>query len=707
MRFEREYPKPMVAVFLLWCLASALGQVRIEAKGNSLNQATAPKFKQGESSSVLPAEWAAVWSDPTVELRPLQILHGIPARQATPAGMKTLKELGLGGIVCNVDFDKYMVSEAHWETLIRGVEACRDVGLIVWIYDEDGYPSGAAGGLVLKRNPDFEALALTYDASRPEPLALRPAYEHTHASNNFYAARRYPNLIDEEAVRCFIETTHEAYWRRLKGHFGKTIQALFTDEPSLMAVNIGPLPDEVRKNVRVVDPLDANVKPLPSVPWVRDLPMQYRQRYGEDIIAARRSLFGGSSETDRQVRRQFWSLISDLIAERYFGRIQNWARAHRVASSGHTLWEETPLHHVPLEGNALKVLMRMDMPGLDILSSNPEAVIHSGWLTASLPASAAVFNGGRRVMTEVSDFSQRMSKKGPASLADMQATAAWQAALGVTEFTLYYNRSERDARDYRAYCDFVGRLNALLREARPAPRVLLYYPIYDLWSEYLPIAGKLTLETQSKRMQQLVKSFLQIGQRMVRRQISFAVVDHELLAGAKVQDAGTVRNSAIGEHPEKGEISNGAVMWIGRQWFSTLVLPVGVELPKLAEEKIDRFKTAGGQVFQEKGSRMGIDFNALAGVYESGLLSVPTDRVVVGRFVRDGRELLAVVNVADRPYIGGIAVNKGESWLVADPASGRVEPAKIDEDGRVAVSLLSRGMVVLISPLIKTKMTAP
>jgi hypothetical protein len=696
MGFEREYLKSMVVVFLLWSLASVQGRVSVEAKSNSQNHSTKSKLKQGKSSVGIPAEWAVAWSDPTSELRPLQILHGIAPKQATPAGMKALKELGLGGIVCNVDFDKYMVSEARWETLIRGVQACREVGLVVWIYDEQGYPSGAAGGLVLKRNPKFEALALTYDPSRAEPFALRPAYEHTHASNNFYAARRYPNLIDEEAVRCFIDTTHEAYWRRLKKHFGKTIRALFTDEPSLMAVNIGQLPDNVRKNVRVVDALDATIKPLPSVPWVRDLPMRYRQWYGEDLAAVQHSLFAGSSEADRRVRRRFWALISEFIAERYFGQIQEWAHAHQVASSGHTLWEETPLHHVPLEGNALKALMRMDIPGLDILSSDPEAVIYSGWLTASLPASAALFNDGRQVMTEVSDFSQKMAKKGPASLANMQATAAWQAALGVTEFTLYYNRGDRKAGDYRAYCDFVGRLNALLREARPAPRVLLYYPIYDLWGEYLPVAEKLTLESQSKRMQQIVKSFLQLGQRMVRGQISFAVADHELLASAKVHDASPVRNPSTG---------NGAGIWIKRQRFSELVLPAGVELPKSAAEKVARFKSVGGQVFREKDSGAGIDFNALAKVYESGLLSVRSDRVVLGRFVRDGRQILVVVNVAARPYAGGVSVKNGEAWLAADPVSGRIEPAKIHEAGRIALLLSPRSAVALIGP--PTKTTAP
>jgi hypothetical protein len=663
--------------FLVWGLA--FGDV-----GGKEDTVTAGDVKPQQTFE-LEADWISAWSEPPVECRPLQILHGVPRGQATAAAMKKLKESGLGGIVCNVDFKNYLVSEGNWDNLIRAVEACREVGLVVWIYDEEGYPSGAAGGLVLKRNPAFEALALTYDKSRKEPFAFRPAYEHTHASNNFHAARRYPNLIDGRAVQCFIETTHDAYWRRLKKHFGKTIQALFTDEPSLMAVNIGPLPENVRKNVRVVDRLDEKVKPLPSVPWAGDLPTQYRKQYGQDLVAVRRSLFEGTGELDRQVRRRFWALVSDLVAERYFGGLQDWAQAHGVASSGHTLWEETPLHHVPLEGNALKALGRMDIPGLDLLNSDPEAVIYSGWLTAGLPASAAILNGRRKVMTEVSDFSQRMAGKGNASLTNMQAVAAWQAALGVTEFTLYYNRGERSAGDYRSYCDFVGRLNSVLREARPVPEVLLYYPIYDLWAEYIPVAEKLTTQSQSKRMQQIQRSFLELGQRMVRRQISFAVVDHELLAGAEVRDAG---------------------LWIGVQRFKALVLPAGVELPKPVTEKLERFEATGGQVFRAKASQPEIDFDTLAGIYESGVLSVKTDRIIVGRFVRDERDILLVVNVASKPYTGAVTVKNAAEWLVAEPASGRFERAKVNKTGQITVSLSPRGAVLLIGPRKTVKASA-
>lgn len=635
----------------------------------AVNGAAAPPAEAN-----LPAQWLRAWRDPGVEFRPLQIVHGVPAGQATSDAMRRLKALGLGGIVCNVAFDDYLRSEKNWQTCVRAVEACAQVGLRVWIYDEDGYPSGAAGGLVLEENPGFEALALAYDPSHDDPYFVRASYEHTHASNNFYAARRYPNLIDAEAVARFVRLTHAAYHERLAPHFGKTIEAFFTDEPSLPAVNIGPLPDEIRQQVRVADPLDPDVPPLPSVPWVADLPGLYQQRYGQDLLAVRRSLFQGDAAADRQVRRRYWALVADLLAERYFGRIGRWARAHSVASSGHILWEEMLAHHPALEGNPLKMLGCMDIPGLDMLSSNPEAAIHTGWMTAVLPASAALLNGRRLVMTEVSDFSETMADRSPASLADMCATAAWQAAHGVTEFTLYYDRTRRTPEQYRSYCTFVGRINALLRDARPAPRVLLYYPITDIWSEYKPVAGKLTGETQSQRMRDIVTSFMDLGQRLTRAQISFALTDHEMLASARVSDS---------------------ELRVADQVFSALVLPAHVEMPARADMQAKRFADGGGRLVRATKS---IALASLATAYDSGLLREPCESVVVGRFTRAGRAMVLVVNVGSTACRGSMAARHAVAWIVADPASGAMTDAEIDDDGDIVLSLAPRGTRILIGP---------
>lgn len=643
----------------------------------------------------LPAAWLRAFQEPPLADRPLQIVHGIDLGQPTPEAldqmvpgsgtrkialrkMSSYKDLGLGGIVCNVAFQDYLCSEENWRKLVAGIDACAELGMVVWIYDEEGYPSGAAGRLVLKDNPAFEALALAYDKSRPEPFFLRPAYEFTHASNNYHAARRYANLIDDRAVRSFVAHTHAAYYEHLKRHFGKTIQAMFTDEPSLIAINLGQIPEEVRKKVRVIDPIDPAVRPLPTVPWAYDLAERYRQRYGTDLAPQRKSLFGGDSPEDRRVRSQFWELIADLMAERYFGTLQKWCAERGIASSGHTLWEEALMHHPALDGNKLKCLARMDIPGLDLLTSDPEAVIHSGWLTAGLPNSAAILNGGRRVMTEVSDFAQRMGHQGPAGLPEMQATAAWQAAWGVTEFTLYYSPHDRSADQYRAYGSYVGRLNALLKPARIAPEVLLYYPVRDLWAEYLPVAEPLSLGSQSPRAQRIVGSFSRLGQALQRSQVPFAIIDHEFLAAAKVEAGGSLCH---GEHR-----------------FQSLVVPADVELPPPAAAVVEQFRKQGGRVAVDGGPGGTLSRPALLAAVQSALRIAPaSDTITLGAFVRDGRRILLLVNVGKQPYEGKIRVGPATAWQVLNPADGSVRPAEPADAGHLKLLLAPRQSLLLVA----------
>lgn len=112
----------------------------------------------GAEEPSLPPSWQARWERPSAPERPLKIVHRIPSGRATPEGMRYYERLGLGGLVTNMPFGRdYLRSEKHWRTLAEAVEACRKLGLIVWLYDEEGYPSGEAGGLVLAEDPSFEA----------------------------------------------------------------------------------------------------------------------------------------------------------------------------------------------------------------------------------------------------------------------------------------------------------------------------------------------------------------------------------------------------------------------------------------------------------------------------------------------------------------------------------------------------------------------
>jgi len=620
----------------------------------------------GAAGTDWPETWRTVWENPPAELRPLQIVHGVPENQATPEGMAAYRDAGLGGIVCNVNFNEYLRNETHWATFLKAVEASHSSGLVTWIYDEDGYPSASAGGLVLETNPDLEALVLAYDPSQSDPFVLRRAYEFTHASNNFYAKRRYPNLLEDAATRLFLEKTHDAYVKRLGGDFNRCITTFFTDEPSLMAVDLGPL-----DKGRTVDTPDPNVKPLPTVPWCSDLPKVYQERYGQDLMPLRLSLFQGDSEPDQQIRRQFWKLVADLVAERFTGRIQEWCLAHHVASSGHLLHEESLLHHAPLYGDSLLCLSRLDIPGMDMLSSKPNHVVlggsrtHTGWMAALLPASTAFFNGGRKIMTEVSDFAEG----GKASLQEMLATAAWQAAFGVTEFTSYYANSMKRILDaqgsdwsleaqesYKRWCDMIGRINALLREARPAPRTLLYYPICDVWAGYHPVAGPLKLDQQPERLQKTIRAFACLGRQLIMNQTPFVLVDPAWLAEGEVSDTKTLR--------------------IRNREFDAVLIPAASALPKDAADVVDRFQTAGGRVIRSEESDETPGLRELAPFP----LTPANPRIVLGRFLRDGREILLLVNIGEEAYSGYIKVPAG-AWTHADPATGEVKPAISSPEG--------------------------
>ena len=211
-------------------------------------------FAQCSHNDVLPESWLKSWSSPPVDYRPLQIVHGTDIRNKASYYKDSC---GLGGVVCNVPFgENYLKSEEDWKTWVEGVKAMRSNGLRVWIYDEDGYPSLGAGGRVLEADPSLEALEMVYDKESSNPFIVRPCYEFTHSCNNFYVARRYPNPLNPKATEEFIRLTHKSYFDHLGPELYGEVEAFFTDEPSMMAVNIGELGESIRKNVKVTDPLD-------------------------------------------------------------------------------------------------------------------------------------------------------------------------------------------------------------------------------------------------------------------------------------------------------------------------------------------------------------------------------------------------------------------------------------------------------------------
>ncbi len=625
-------------------------------------------FIQCQNNDLLPVKWMNEWSSPSVDYRPLQIVHGADIRNRAPYFKDSC---GLGGVVCNVPFgDNYLKSEEDWKVYVEGVKAMRNNGLRVWIYDEDGYPSLGAGGRVLEADPSLEALEMVYDKESRNPFTVRPCYEYTHACNNFYVARRYPNPLNPKATQKFIELTHQAYSKHLGSELYGEVEAFFTDEPSMMAVNLGQLREDVRKNVKVKDPLDLNRKNLPMVSWEKDLPEKYKAKYGEDLMKSLGSLFSGDREEDKIVRQRFWSLLAELDREYYYVAIRDWSKATREknggkgpVSSGHGLREENPSNHVSLDGNKLLVSTGFDIPGLDQLSSDPTIWSGSSWMAAFFPNSAAVLTDQRRVMCEMSDFDQTLNGKGPVPVQKMQAATAWQMAFGITDFTLYYTITYGNGYPYRRepaykeYCNFVGRVNSLVKEATPIRKALLYYPIYDLQREYIPTAEKMSVRTQSELTKTIEASFKELGANLLKAQAQFVLVDYLTL--------------------EKAVVTENRTIQIGRNQYSSITFPKGIVLPSAVSDLIERAKTKGVKIvyandFKETPSAEQLPL--LVGNEEK--LSPASSSIAFGKFTREGREIYLMVNTGSDNYTGILKVLNGKWYLEFDPQTGNVSKSK-------------------------------
>ena len=650
--------------------------------GKNLEKDIATPIKsQGKNDKVLPGKWMNLWSKPSVDCRPLQIVHGQDIRKEA-AYFKD--SCGLGGVVCNVSFDNYLCSEENWQKFTEGVKAMRDNGLRVWIYDEEGYPSLGAGGRVLETDPSLEAKEMAYDKDSSHPYTVRPCYEYTHASQNYHAWRHYPNPLNPKSTETFIKLTHLAYSKHLGSALFSEVEAFFTDEPSMMAVNLGEPPESVIKKVKVIDPLDPKKKKLPVVTWSEDLPVIYKEKYGEDLKVVLPSLFMGSEEKDKVIRQKFWSLLGELDKKYYYDAIRNWCNAERKlnggkgpVSSGHTLREEDLVAHVPLDGNKLPICSAFDIPGLDQLSSDPTIWQQNAWMAAFFPNSAAALNGQRRVMCEMSEHAQRISGKGPVTVQEMQASAAWQMAFGVTDFTLYYkiNNGEeypfRKEAGYKEYCDFVGRINSLVMEASPERKVLLYYPIYDVQREYIPSAEKINRDSQSELTRKMEGSFRNLGANLLKAQTQFVLVDYLTL--------------------EKAKITSNKTIQLGPNQYSSLIFPAGIVIPPSVSKLIEQARNKGIKIVFEDDFKETLSPESLSEFTgnENKLLPASTS-IAFGKFIREGREIFLLVNTGKENYRGELKLGKGNQYIELDPQTGKVSKQQ---------AIFNKKLVLDIKPL--------
>ena len=483
--------------------------------------------------------------------------------------VRNLQKAGIGGIVANVNRENYLRDKNSWDLFQRGVRIVHEEGLRIWIYDEEGYPSAAAGGLVLEKEPSVEAQGLirVLDAAGKIRYEVVTLYEATHATENFFRKQHYPNILDPLAVSTFLEITHDRY-ARLLDPIDQYVEAFFTDEPSLISVYI----PEGREYPR-------------TLPWHSRVPEEFRARKGYDLLPYRESLFADVGEIDRKIRCDFYEVIAELCAETFFGGLQEWCQRHNVASSGHLLGEETMVWQTGFNGDPFTCYRKFDIPGIDMIISNPEKIMAKDYfMVPKVAGSASRLQGVRQVMCEISDFFGRRDKD-LATIEQMKCTTGVLFSFGVTQLCSYYGLlldSETEAKpgqfhieEYRKFTEFAARVSSMFSTGKIKPRVAVLYPILSLWAHFTPSNRSMYEPHPNPDVRYLDGAFTDLCRSLLQEQIDYDIVDERSLADATIE---------------------GKELVVGEQRYEVLLLPPADTTRLRTMETILRFVEAGGSV---------------------------------------------------------------------------------------------------------------
>ncbi|MEW6357319.1 MAG: glycosyl hydrolase [Planctomycetota bacterium] len=565
-----------------------------------------------ENRTMKPKDLRERFESPPNDRRILKIIHNFPAKKDShEALLVNLLCQGFGGIVCNVHFKDYLRSEENWQSFVHGVRMAKGLGMALWLYDEQGYPSGAAGGITLEGHPEWEAIGLlavdvplkkgpvnvtlpegpvvfakacpvrdkALDLKAAVDLAGRvanrtlqweapddqwrliafvrqPMLERTHAALNLYANRPYINLLMREPTLRFIELTHQEYAKRLP-ELRDLFEATFTDEPSLMSVFLPP---------------GSEYAPLP---WSPTFAAEFQRRKGYDLIPLLPALAADVGPETGKVRCDFWDTVGQLTTENFFLPIRDWCRQHGVPSGGHLLAEEDVLNHCAYYGDFFACVRKLDAPSIDCLTSIPSSV---QWHIAKMIASIAALENRPITMSETSDHAQQYRRPEDkreryiVSPDEIRGTCNRLYVGGINTITSYYRWQNISVSELRAINEYVGRCGVMLTGGETICDIALYYPMESVWAHYIPSRHGVTQDATARK---IAKTFRDLSYTLFQSRRDFAYVDDEAFRQAAVSD-GRLRMGALN--------------------FRVLVLPHVDVVPLDVWRKVAEFHAAGGVV---------------------------------------------------------------------------------------------------------------
>jgi hypothetical protein len=480
------------------------------------------------------------------------------------------------------------LSDNWFELFQYTVEKGKDLGMDVWIYDENSYPSGFAGGHVPDLMPEsynqgqglkmtkFEILPDTCDkyylclkedngaftditASLSNEKGKTGKYrlfsKTYNGKTDWYGGFSYVDLLYPGVTQKFIEVTMTGYEKYLGTEFGKTVPGTFTDEPQINS------PGGIR--------------------WTPDLFEVFMKQWHYDLRPQLPSLYEEVGDW-KKIRHNYTQTLLQLFIDRWAKPWYAYCEEKGLKFTGHYWEHEWP--NMRSGGDNMAMYAWHQVPAIDMLfnqwdDSTSKAQFGNVRAVKEL-ASAANQTGRQRKLSETYGGSGW-----DLTFTDMKRNGDWEYALGVnlmnqhlTYFTMAgarkydypptFDYHEPWWNNYKYLNDHYARLSLALSAGRQINDILILEPTTSTW----------LYDSYAKRNQKntdIGQAFQTFVTKLEKSQ-----VEYDLGSENMIKDMGSVA---------KGKFV------IGQAGYSRVVIPPMTENLDLATYKLlERFVSNGG-----------------------------------------------------------------------------------------------------------------
>jgi len=573
-----------------------------------------------------------------------------------------------------------------WKAALREAER---LDMNVWIYDENSYPSGFAGGFVPDAMPQSRGKGLEIAetqnlASLKDCVAVfKPVgdgYEHVETkdvgslpqgkylvaslrwagTSPWHGGKFYVNLLTPGVTQKFLEITMDAYTRHIGDQYGKRVPGVFTDEPEIL--------------------------PAGGLPWADDLPQVFQKRWGYDLTDNLPSLVRPVGDW-RRVRHNYLQVLLDLFIERWAKPYYEYCQKHGIEFTGHYWEHEWPNCLISPDNMAMYAWHQR--PSIDILMNQYDEGTHAQF-------------GNVRVVKELSSVANQLGR--PRTLCeaygaggwdlrfeDMKRIGDWLYVLGVNtmdEHLSYITIRGARKRDhpqsfsyhepwwkaYHVMAEYFTRLSLIMSQSQQVNHILVLEPTTTAWM----------YQGDEARLNEIGNRFQQLLVALERAQVEYDIGCEDIIA----------RHGS----------TRGRILKIGQRQYDVVVLPPLTEnLNGRTMELLADFTRAGGAViYSDKtlsrvdGSPSELGTQAAASrewkripaadvprMFErreentSGIKRDDNDKgnLFHRRQTTDDGDFVLLVNTSiDAPSAGSITSSRAQSIERWDPATAEISP---------------------------------